>query len=53
MSKNVYRLCLVMLILAAVLSGVLYYHFGYKQEYVPERGTFVWQNFEDETEVDV
>lgn len=52
MNRKVYRLCLVMVIVMAALSGIIYYQFVQKQEKIPEKGTFVWQDFEDESEVE-
>ncbi len=43
MNRNLYRLCLVMVIAAAVVSGIFYYRFIQKKEMTPKEGTFVWQ----------
>ena len=43
MNRRMYGLCLVMLIMAAVISGVFYYRFVQKKNVVPKEGTFVWR----------
>lgn len=53
MNKKVYRLCLVAIIIVAAVSGMFYYRYCERQNFLPEKGTFVWQSFADETEVDV
>ena len=42
MNRKTYRICLVMLIMAAVVSGILYYRFAFKKGAPPNEGTFVW-----------
>ncbi|MBO5372264.1 MAG: hypothetical protein J6A75_06050 [Lachnospiraceae bacterium] len=41
MSKKVYRMCLIMAIMAAALSGFFYYQYSKNQDIDPENGTFV------------
>lgn len=41
MNRRTYRICLVMLIMAAIVSGVFYYRFMHKKENLPKEGTFV------------
>ena len=43
MNRRLYRLCLVMVIMAAVISGVLYYRVLKKKEALPQEGIFVWE----------
>lgn len=43
MNRNIYRFCLVMVIAAAVVSGIFYYRFIQKKEMMPKEGIFVWQ----------
>lgn len=42
MNRNVYRLCLVLVIGIAVVFGIWYYRFVQNQEIAPKDGTFVW-----------
>lgn len=42
MNRKVYRFCLVVIIVAAVISGVWYYQFYQRQEINPKEGTLVW-----------
>lgn len=46
MSRRVYRICLVMAIVAAIVGGVLYYELYQKPQIAPKEGTFVWQEIE-------
>lgn len=43
MNRKLYRFCLVMVIAAAVVSGIFYYRFIQEKERMPKEGTFVWQ----------
>ena len=43
MNRKLYRLCLVMVIMAAVLSGILYYRVLKKKTATPQEGIFVWE----------
>ncbi len=43
MNRKLYRLCLVMVIMAAVVSGVLYYRVLKKKAAAPQEGIFVWE----------
>lgn len=43
MNRNLYRFCLVMVIAAAVVSGIFYYRFMQEKEQMPKEGTFVWR----------
>lgn len=43
MNRNLYRFCLVMVIAAAVVSGIFYYRFIREKERMPKEGTFVRQ----------
>lgn len=43
MNRKIYRFCLVMVIAAAVVSGIFYYRFIQEKERMPKEGTFVWQ----------
>ncbi|MCI8852613.1 MAG: hypothetical protein HFI31_10405 [Lachnospiraceae bacterium] len=46
MNRMKYRVCLVVLVLAAAVFGVLYYVFGEKEQESYEGGTFVWYNMD-------
>lgn len=43
MNRKTYRMCLVMLIVLAALSGICYYRFVMKHELNPKDGLFVKQ----------
>ncbi|MCI8636123.1 MAG: hypothetical protein HFJ05_11170 [Eubacterium sp.] len=43
MNRKMYRLCLVMVIMAAVVSGILYYRVLKKKIDIPKEGVFVWE----------
>lgn len=44
MNRMKYRVCLIVLILAATVFGVLYYVLGEREQDTYEGGTFVWQD---------
>ena len=41
MGRMIYRMCLVLVLIAAVTGGVYYYMTVYEKEAVPKKGTFV------------
>ncbi|GFI26575.1 hypothetical protein IMSAGC012_01696 [Lachnospiraceae bacterium] len=41
MNRKTYRLCLIVLIVSAVVSGVFYYRFSQEKHAVPKEATFV------------
>ena len=43
MNRRIYRFCLIMVIAAAVVSGIFYYSFIQEKETMPKEGTFVWR----------
>ncbi len=43
MNRKLYRICLFMVITAAVVSGVLYYRVLKKKASPPQEGIFVWE----------
>ena len=43
MNRRVYRICLVMVIMIAIVSGIFYYRFAVNQKQEPDGGTLVWQ----------
>lgn len=43
MNRKMYRLCLAMVIMAAVVSGILYYRILKKKTVIPQDGVFVWE----------
>lgn len=43
MNRKIYRICLVMAIMAAVVSGIFYYRFLQSRESAPTEGVFVWR----------
>ncbi len=43
MNRKTYRLCLVMLIAAAIASGIFYYRMIQEKNGMPKEGTFVWE----------
>lgn len=43
MNRKTYRICLVMLIAAAMISGIFYYRLVYQKETRPKDGIFVYQ----------
>lgn len=43
MNRNTYRICLMVLIMAAVASGIFYYRLSRKKTLLPKEGTLVWQ----------
>lgn len=47
LNRKIYRICLVMLILAAILSTVLYIRIAEKKELNPKDGIFVWETSEE------
>lgn len=47
LNRKTYRICLVMLILAAILSTVLYIRIAEKKELNPKDGVFVWESCEE------
>ncbi|MDE6903960.1 MAG: hypothetical protein K2P76_03260 [Lachnospiraceae bacterium] len=47
MNRKTYRICIVMIILAAILSTVLYYQAVEKKDLNPKDGVFVWNTCEE------
>ena len=43
MNRKMYRLCLAVVVMAAVVSGVLYYRVWRKKALPPQDGIFVWE----------
>ena len=39
MNRKTYRLCLIVLIVSAVVSGVFYYRFSQEKHHVPKEAT--------------
>ena len=44
MNRKAYRICLIMIIMAAVVSGIFYYRLTQKKELDPNEGIFVWKD---------
>ena len=44
MNRKTYRICLIMLIIAAMISGSYYYRSVHKEELNPHDGIFVREN---------
>ncbi|MCI8489193.1 MAG: hypothetical protein HFJ04_02895 [Lachnospiraceae bacterium] len=44
MNRKAYRICLIMIIMAAVVSGIFYYRLTQKKEIDPNEGIFVWKD---------
>lgn len=47
MNQKTYRICLVMLILAAMVSGICYYRLVCQKEVRPKDGIFVYWDAEN------
>lgn len=47
LNRKTYRICIVMLIAAAILSTVIYYQMVEKKELSPKDGVFVWETCEE------
>lgn len=43
MNRKTYRICLIMLIIAAMISGLFYYRMVYRKELNPRDGVFVYE----------
>lgn len=50
MNRMKYRVCLIVLILAATVFGVLYYVLGEGEQDTYEGGTFVWKETDSRPE---
>lgn len=44
MNRKTYRICLIILIIAAMISGIYYYRSVQKEELNPQDGIFVREN---------
>lgn len=47
LNRKTYRICLVMIILVAILSAVLYFQIVEKKELNPKDGVFVWDTCQE------
>ena len=45
MNRKMYRICLVVIIIVATISGIYYYRLIQKRELNPKDGIFVHQSF--------
>lgn len=50
MSRLIYRVCLIAVLLTAIAGGVYYYTTVYQKEAGPQKGTFVDRTVQEDTE---